>query len=96
MRWADLPTIIIAIIWTFLLLSGVEGVLAIEARHVPGYPATGQWVLYVLVPAFFLAITALAALLSRKASWFYEFYPFSALFTAFAIVPVLLFWGGGV
>lgn len=96
MRWADLPTIIIAVIWTLLLLSGVEGVLAIEAQHLPGYPATGQWVLYVVVPAFFLAITALAALLSRKASWFYELYPFSALFTAFAIVPVLLFWGRGV
>lgn len=96
MRWTDLPNAMVATIWGLLLVSGIQGVLGIVSQHVAGYPATGQYLLYVGFPVLFLALSALWALLSRTKRWFYDLYPFAVVLTAFAVLPVILVWGGGV
>jgi hypothetical protein len=96
MRWADLPNGLIAAVWAYLLVSGLDGIRAIQERHLPDYPATDQWVLYVGLPALFVSLAMLAALAARKTRWFYDLYPFAVCFIGFCVFPILMFWGGGV
>lgn len=96
MRWADLCTAFMAAVWCYLLVAGVDGLIGIKAQHVPGFPASGQMILYAGIPAFFLLLLAGAIVLSREARWFYDAYPFAVGASAFALFPVLMVWGGGV
>ena len=96
MRWTDPLTTLIAIAWGFLLYAGIGGLVGIKAQQVPGYPAYGQIILYAGLPALFLLLLAGAVVLSRKARWFYHIYPLASGLIAFALLPVLLVWGGGV
>lgn len=80
----------------FLLWSGIDGLLAIQSRQIPDYPATGQIVLYAAIPSSALAFLALSAFSSRKVRWFYDLYPFAVGVAAFGFFPVLLVWSGGV
>jgi hypothetical protein len=82
--------------WSFLLWSGIDGLLAIQSRHIPDYPATGQIILYAAVPISALALLALSAFLSRKVRCFYDLYPFAVGVIFFGLFPVLFVWGGGV
>ncbi|AYJ84949.1 hypothetical protein D3Y57_02505 (plasmid) [Sphingomonas paeninsulae] len=95
MRWSDLPTTLIASAWGFLLFAGVDGLFGIKAQNVPGYPVSGQIVLYAGIPALFLLLLIGSVVLSRRARWFYDFYPFATGVFAFALFPVLMVWGGG-
>src|SRR6476469_6634403 len=72
MRWADLPNALVSSLWAALLFFGLDGITSIQQQHAPGYPATGQWVLYVGFPATFLSLGLFFALLSRRARWFYD------------------------
>lgn len=96
MRKTDLPAIIVAVAWVYLLMSGIDGLLGIRSRHVLGYPAIGQIVLYAVIPAAFVVLLAGSAFLSRKAGWFYDLYPVVTVLTAFLLLPILFVWGGGV
>jgi hypothetical protein len=96
MRWADLPNAFVAIVWSALLLMGGQGIAGIKAQYVPGYPAIGQWILYVAIPIFFVGLTIAAAIIARRAKWFYDFYPFTIVLTGFPLFPVVMVWGGGV
>ncbi|AYJ86061.1 hypothetical protein D3Y57_08910 [Sphingomonas paeninsulae] len=88
MRWNDLTTTLIALLWSLLLVSGVEGLIGIRSRHIPGYPATAQIILYAGVPVLFLLFLVGAAILSRKARWFYDLYPFATGLVALFTFPV--------
>ncbi|MDH7976052.1 hypothetical protein QH494_28065 [Sphingomonas sp. AR_OL41] len=96
MRRTDVPMFLVASGWAYLLWSGLDGLLAIRSRHIPGYPATGQLVLYAAIPALALALLAAGFTLSRTARWFYDIYPLVVVASAFAFFPVILAWGGGV
>jgi len=96
MRKTDLPTIIVAAAWVYLLMSGIDGLLGIRNRHVFGYPENGQIVLYAAIPAAFVVLLAGSAVLSRKARWFYNLYPVVTVLAAFLLLPILFVWGGGV
>jgi hypothetical protein len=96
MRWTDLPTILIAAAWGYLLFAGVGGLFGIRAQHVPGYPVSEQIVLYAGLPALSLMLIIGSFVLSRRARWFYDFYPFTTGIFAFALFPLLMVWGGGV
>ncbi|MBD8641012.1 hypothetical protein [Sphingomonas sp. CFBP 13733] len=96
MRWTDLPTALVISLWGYLLYAGIGGLCDIKAQHVPGYPASGQMILYAGVPVLALLLLMGAVVLSRKARWFYDLYPFTVGLVAFLIFPVLMFWGGGV
>ena len=82
--------------WGYLLIAGVGGLFSIKAQHVPGYPASGQVMLYAGLPTLFLLLLAGAVVLSRNARWFHDAYPFAIGLFAFALFPVLMVWGGGV
>jgi len=96
MRKTDLPTLVVAASWAYLLTSGVDGLLGIRSRHVPGYPANGQIILYAAIPAAFVVLLAGSAILSRKARWFYDFYPIVTALMGFLLLPILFVWAGGV
>ncbi|UVO49994.1 hypothetical protein M0208_05465 [Sphingomonas sp. SUN019] len=96
MRWADLPTAVVVSAWGYLLIAGIGGLLSIKAQHVPGYPASGQVIQYAGLPALFLLLLIGAVILSRKARWFYDLYPFAIGFVGFLLFPFVMFWGGGV
>ena len=96
MRWADLTTSLIAAAWGYLLIAGIDGLVGIQGQHVLGYPAWGQVIVYAGIPSLALCLLAGAVVLSRKARWFYDAYPFAVGFFGFAILPVLMAWGGGV
>ncbi len=96
MRWADLLAAIVVTAWGYLLIEGIGGLLDINARHVPGYPAYGQLILYAGIPTLFLLLLALVVVLSRKVSWFYDAYPFAIGLVGFCSFPVLMVWSGGV
>jgi hypothetical protein len=96
MRGTDIPTALVAAAWGYLLLAGIDLLLGVRAQHVPGYPAPGQLFLLAGLPALFLLLLAGAIILSRKARWFYYVYPFVTGLIGFLILPVLMFWGGGV
>jgi hypothetical protein len=96
MRWTDLFAALMAAAWGYLFVAGVGGLFGIMARHVPGYPVFGQLILYAGLPVLFLLLLAGVVVLSRKARWFYDAYPFVVGLFAFALVPVLMFWSGGV
>ncbi|WP_404338838.1 hypothetical protein AB2M62_07035 [Sphingomonas sp. MMS12-HWE2-04] len=82
--------------WAYLLWSGMDGLLAIEARHVSGYPAWGQLVLYAGLPAMALTLLIVSSIVARRTRWFYDLYPFVVGLLGFALFPTLLVWGGGV
>jgi hypothetical protein len=88
MRRTDVPMFLVATGWAYLLWSGLDGLLAIRSRHIPGYPAA--------IPALALALLAAGFTLSRTARWFYDIYPLVVVASAFAFFPVILAWGGGV
>jgi hypothetical protein len=77
-------------------MSGIDGLRGIEAQHVPGYPATGQIMLYAVIPAILLAALFALAVLSRKVRWLREVYPLATALAAVLVLPTLLVWGGGV
>lgn len=89
-------TAFVATAWALFVVVGVDGLLRIAGRDIPEYPASGQVVLYAGIPFGFLAIIAGSVVLSRKARWFYDLYPFAVGLCAFALFPVLMVWGGGV
>ncbi|PHK19529.1 hypothetical protein VF10_21540 [Nostoc linckia z13] len=89
MRWTDLKTALVAGAWAYLLFVGVDALINMKARQIAGYPVFGQIILYAAIPALFLFLVIVAVVLSGRARWFYDFYPF-------AVVPVLMVWGGGV
>jgi hypothetical protein len=96
MRWTDLPTALVISLWGYLLYAGIGGLFGIKAQQIPGYPASGQVILYAGMPALALLLLIGAVVLSRKARWFYDLYPFAIGFVAFLVFPVVMFWGGGV
>ena len=96
MRWTDLLTAMIGAAWGFLLFAGADGLLGIKAQHVPDYPVPGQIVLYAGLPTLFLLLLVGSVILSRRARWFYDFYPVVTGLFGFALFPVLMVWGGGV
>jgi hypothetical protein len=87
---------LVVMTWAYLLKSGVDGLLGIRDRHVPGYPVPEQVILYAGIPATVLVALLTAAVLSRKVHWFYNVYPVVTALAAFLFLPVLLVWGGGV
>lgn len=96
MRWTDLPNALVAFFWALLLATGIQGIAGIQERHVPGYPAAGQYVLYVAFPAIFLGLAALSAFLSRNSRWFYDLYPFAVVLLLMMSLPILFVWTGGM
>lgn len=96
MRWTDLFTALIAATWGYLFVAGIEGLIGMKAQQVPGYPASGQLILYAGLPALFLLLLAGVIVLSRKARWFYDAYPFAIGLFALALLPVLMVRTGGV
>ena len=96
MRWTDRFTALVVYAWGFLLMTGISGLLAIKSRHVPDYPAAGQVILYAGVPTVFLILLIVIIVLSRRARWFCDVYPFAVGLLTVLTFPVLIFWGGGV
>lgn len=96
MRWTDLPLAVVAVGWSFLLWYGINGLLVIQSRNIPGYPAAGQIVLYAAIPTSVLVFLTLSAFLSRKVRWFRDLYPFVVGVAFLGFFPVLFVWGGGV
>ena len=96
MRWTDLPNALVSSAWALLLVSGSEAIASIQEQHAVGYPAPGQWLLYVGLPAVFVCCGMLAAFLARRIRWFYDLYPFAVGLIGFCLLPVLMLWGGGI
>lgn len=96
MRRTDIPAFLVATLWGYFLLSGIDGLIGIHKRAAPDYPATGQIILYAVIPAAFVIALAAAAFASRRWRWFYDLYPTVVMFCLFAVLPVMMVGGGGV
>ena len=95
-RWADLFNALVSSVWGLLLLTGLGAIASVREQHVPGYPAAGQLLIYLGLPAAFLSLGVLSAFLSRKAGWYHDLYPFAVGLCGLCVFPVLLVSGGGV
>lgn len=58
-----------AITWACLSWSGLDGMRAVRAQHVPGYPSHGQLEFYVVVPLVVLAVSITVPLLLSRTRW---------------------------
>src|SRR5690348_4257657 len=91
--WSLVPIGLALFLWGGLALSGLGGIHDVAARHVPGYPATGQIIYYLIVPLTGAALSLGLGLLA--------FFKRSALAGSLLLVllflslPYFLFAGGG-
>src|SRR5262245_27961370 len=92
--WSLVPIGLALFLWGGLALSGLNGIRDVAAQHAPGYPAMGQIILYLIVPATGAALSLGLGLMA--------FFKRSALagslllMLLFLSVPYFLFAGGGV
>lgn len=85
---------IFALFWGMFAVIGIRLVSHLAQRGVPGFPKSGQWDLYVVVP---VAMTVLGAVLILSAERLSRALYVALLIAEIAlIIPFLLVYGGGV
>jgi hypothetical protein len=84
---------VLAFLWTCVFLSGIDGLIAFHDRE-PDLPVGGHLGLYAVLPTVgLLASSALLAYAKKLPGWLIK----SALLAeTLLLLPVLLFWSGGV
>lgn len=96
MRVANSVAAFAALVWTVLFFEGVKGVYGVIDQHAAGYPNVDQVRYYLALPGFVsMALLALGWVFNGIRRWPYVLTLISAAALA-ALVPYLLFYGGGV
>lgn len=85
---------VFALVWGMFAAIGIRLVSRLAQRGVPGFPKSGQWELYVIVP---VTMTLLGVILILSAKRLPRALYVGLLIAEIApIVPFLLIYGGGV
>jgi hypothetical protein len=93
-----LPLILPAIngiVWGGFAWMGWGGIKYIESQHAPGYPNSGQILLYAIFPLIMLSVSLVPATLLSQTKWTILGNIWSVL-TLLPLFPYLLVYGGGV
>jgi hypothetical protein len=82
--------------WGLMSFAGIEGYISIENQHVPGYPNSGQAMLYLAIPlTIFVLILAAIIVFNRMKRGGIPL-ALLALATLFPIPIYMAAWSGGV
>ena len=96
MRGANILTGCAVFAWTMMLLIGVSLIQGVTSQNVPGYPSSGQIEFYLLYPALAIAVLVACAWLFKGISRRPSLLAFLSGAALLAVLPYVMFFGGGV
>ena len=85
-----------ALVWTLLLIVGVNGYISIVHQRVAGFPNGGQTVLYMGIPGFAVGISVALVVLSYKYERFRFYSSVLSAVLLIGVLPYLIMAAGGV
>ena len=96
MRRANILTGCAVFAWAALLLVGASLIRGVTGQNVPGYPSSGQIEFYLLYPALAIAVLVACAWLFKGISRRPSLLAFLSGAALLAVLPYIMFFGGGV
>ena len=85
---------VFALFWGVFAAVGIRLVFSIAQQGVPGFPKSGQWELYVIVPVAMMLLGVVLILTARRLSR--TLYVWLLIAEIAPIIPFLLVYGGGI
>lgn len=82
--------------WGLMSFAGITGYISIVEQHAPGYPNSGQTMLYLALPLAIFFLTLAAIIVLNRVRWGALPLALIALITLLPIPMYLTAWSGGV
>jgi O-antigen ligase len=96
MKGTHVLSLITAILWALLILTGIRGIDSVRSQHISGWPSPGQVHYYVYIPAIMLTLIVSAWALAVRWQRVKVFAVTLIVLALLALPVYLLAYTGGI